>query len=151
MHTKKRDFRLEIFEMLAISNARQNYSPGTFQWISFYLDFRRMKRWISVSSFLQRAGEPRSWGWGLLGLWGLIWSYITASQKLKPILTPVETVLVPLCSRETRTESSFARRSCSGRHLSPEWRECLNSSSRTQQKPFSATLATRPIPTNKTI
>lgn len=71
--------------------------------------------------------------------------------KIKQILTPVETVLVPLCFPEIRTESSFVQMSYSGRHLSPEWRECSNSFLRTQNKLVSVMLAACPITANNGI
>lgn len=164
MHSKKRDFRLDSLEMLTISNAQLNYIPRTFILVLFYLDFRWMKsaslikvKWSACFYISQRGGQtlalPRH-GVRPTRQWGLIRiraSYTTAIHKFKQILTPVETVLVPLCFREIRTESSFARTSYSGRHLSPEWRECSNSFLRTQNKLVSVMLAACPIPINNTI
>lgn len=158
MHITKRDFRLEILEMLAIANAQLNNIPRTFILILIYTDFRRIKvKWCACFYISQRGGKPERYHAmerGLLDMWGLSRiraSIKTAIHQLKQILTPVERVLVPLCFREIRTESSFARTSYSERHLSPEWRECSNSFLRTQNKLVSVMLAACPIPKKNTI
>lgn len=160
---RKRTFRFEILRIC--QRPRLNY-PGRYMTIIIFLEFRWMKS-VSLVDHGEaaclvlhqpkrradvRIPRPRSEAYSTCEA---LWERAQATQqrftKIKQILTPVETVLVPLCFPEIRTESSFVRMSYSGRHLSPEWRECSNSFLRRQNKLVSVMLAACPITANNGI